>query len=80
MAWNTSTPSAAIPVSCAIGLEVLSIIQDEDLQQNALNTGRYWIERLRELSARFPLIGQVRGAGLFLGIELVRNRDDARAS
>jgi len=63
------------PVSCAIGLEVLSIIQDEGLQQNALNTGHYWIERLRELRARFPLIGQVRGAGLFLGIELVRDRD-----
>ncbi len=61
------------PVSCAIGLEVLSIIQDEDLQQNALNTGRYWIKRLRELSTRFPIIGQVRGSGLFLGIELVRN-------
>ncbi len=63
------------PVACAIGLEVLSIIQDEDLQRNALNTGRDWMERLRELSARFPIIGQVRGAGLFLGIELVRNKD-----
>ena len=63
------------PVACAIGREVLSIIQDEDLQRNALNTGRYWIKRLRELSARFPIIGQVRGAGLFLGIELVRNSE-----
>ena len=63
------------PVSCAIGLEVLAIIQDHDLQRNALNTGCYWIKRLRELSARFPIIGQARGSGLFLGIELVRNRD-----
>lgn len=63
------------PVSCAIGLEVLSIIQDEGLQRNALNTGRYWIERLRELSARFPVIGQVRGAGLFLGVELIRDSE-----
>ena len=62
------------PVSCAIGLEALSIIQDERLQQNALEVGSYWIERLRELSARFPIIGQVRGSGLFLGIELVRDR------
>ena len=62
------------PVSCAIGLETLSIIQDEDLQQNARETGGYWIKRLRELSARFPIMGQARGSGLFLGIELVRNR------
>ena len=61
------------PVSCAIGLEVLNIIADEELQDNALQTGKYWIERLRDLSARFPIIGQVRGAGLFLGIELIRN-------
>lgn len=63
------------PVACAIGLEVLSIIQDEDLQRRALHTGRYWIERLGNLSARFPIIGQVRGSGLFLGIELVRDRE-----
>ena len=61
------------PVSCAIGMEVLSIIQDEDLLRSARDIGAYWIERLRELSERFPIIGQVRGAGLFLGIELVRD-------
>lgn len=54
---------------------MLSIIQDEDLQRRALHTGRYWIERLGNLSARFPIIGQVRGSGLFLGIELVRDRE-----
>ena len=63
------------PVSCAIGTEVLRIIADEGLQQNALETGQYWMERLRELSEPYPLIGQVRGSGLFLGIDLVRDRD-----
>ena len=63
------------PVSCAIGTEVLRIIADDRLQQNALETGQYWMERLRELSEPYPLIGQVRGSGLFLGIELVRDRD-----
>ena len=61
------------PVSCAIGLEVLSVIQDEGLQQNAQDVGGYWMQRLRELSERYPIIGQARGAGLFLGIELVRD-------
>ena len=62
------------PVSCAIGLEVLSIIEDEELQQNADETGAYWMDRLRALSVDYPIIGQVRGSGLFLGIELVRDR------
>ena len=63
------------PVSCAIGSEVLRIIADDDLQQNARDTGAYWLERLGALSEDYPLIGQARGAGLFLGIELVRDRD-----
>ena len=63
------------PVSCAIGLAVLRIIKDEELQRNALATGVHWMERLRALSARYPIIGQARGSGLFLGIELVRNRE-----
>ncbi len=62
------------PVSCAIGLEVLRIIQDEGLQRRALEIGEYWLARLRALGERFPLIGHVRGAGLFLGVELVRDR------
>ncbi len=61
------------PVACVIGLEALRIVQDEGLQRNALEVGAYWIERLRALSARFPIIGQVRGSGLFLGVELVRD-------
>ncbi len=61
------------PVACAIGLEVLNIIGDEHLQQNAFDTGAYWMERLRDLKAEHPIIGHVRGAGLFLGIELIRN-------
>lgn len=59
------------PVSCAIGLEVLKIIREEGLQENALHTGNYLQTGLQNLSSRFPLIGDVRGAGLFLGIELV---------
>ncbi|MEZ4699353.1 MAG: aminotransferase class III-fold pyridoxal phosphate-dependent enzyme [Rhodothermales bacterium] len=63
------------PVSCAAGLAVLDVIRDEDLQQHALDTGRYFLERLRDLMRRHPAIGDVRGLGLFIGIEFVTDRD-----
>ncbi|MBK7477066.1 MAG: aminotransferase class III-fold pyridoxal phosphate-dependent enzyme [Haliscomenobacter sp.] len=59
------------PVSCAIGLEVLHVIQDEHLQQNAQETGAYLTEGLKALQGQHPIIGDVRGPGLFLGFELV---------
>ncbi len=61
------------PVSCAIGLEVLKVVREEGLQQNALETGDYLTKGLRELAARHPVLGDVRGPGLFLGIELIKN-------
>jgi 4-aminobutyrate aminotransferase-like enzyme len=53
---------------------VLDIIRDERLQENALDAGGYLMGRLRESAVRHPLIGDVRGLGLFIGIELVRDR------
>jgi 4-aminobutyrate aminotransferase-like enzyme len=61
------------PVSCAIGLEVLSIMQEEDMQRKARDIGAYWVKRLADVAVTFPIIGQVRGSGLFLGIDLVRD-------
>ncbi len=59
------------PVSCAIGTEVLRTVKREKLQENALNVGEYLKTELKALSKEFPIIGDVRGQGLFLGIELV---------
>lgn len=62
------------PVSCAIGLAVLDVVEGEGLQQRAHELGGVFLEGLRDLAMRHSLIGDVRGLGLFLGIELVRDQ------
>ena len=59
------------PVSCAIATEVLRTVKREKLQENALEVGEFLKSELNILSKEFPIIGEVRGQGLFLGIELV---------
>lgn len=59
------------PVACAAGMAVLDVIARENLQANANDVGRYLRGGLRELSERHPLIADVRGAGLFVGVEIV---------
>lgn len=59
------------PVSCAIGLSVLDVLAKENLQQHALETGQHLKQKLLELQRKYPVMGEVRGTGLFLGIELV---------
>ncbi|GLX86084.1 aminotransferase [Thalassotalea loyana] len=62
------------PVSCAIGTAVLDVIEQEGLREHAHTTGLYFKNKLIELQQRFDLIGDVRGLGLFIGVELVENR------
>ena len=71
------------PVSAEIGLSVLDVLADERLQRQALIRGEQLLTGLRELAARHAGVGDVRGAGLFLGVELVaggRRPDPGRAA
>lgn len=61
-------------VSVAAGLAVLDVLRDEPLQQNALVIGERMLAGLRSIAPKHAMIGDVRGAGLFLGVELVRDR------
>lgn len=62
------------PVSCAAGLAVLDIIENEKLQENALEIGLYLNQKLEMLSVKHEVIGDVRGEGLFKAVELVADR------
>jgi 4-aminobutyrate aminotransferase-like enzyme/Ser/Thr protein kinase RdoA (MazF antagonist) len=62
-------------VSCAVGLATLSVTLEENLQSHALRVGARLLEALRRLAGRYTIVGDVRGSGLFLGVELVRDRE-----
>jgi 4-aminobutyrate aminotransferase-like enzyme len=63
------------PVSSVVGLTVLQLLESEGLQQNALEIGDHLKARINALATKHPLIGTVHGSGLYMGIELVRDRE-----
>jgi len=85
--WTIATPEVADafpgltfstfggnPVSCAVGLAVINVIEEDDLKTNARVVGDYLKQRMLELQEKHAIIGDVRGMGLMLGIELVKDR------
>lgn len=60
------------PVSCAIGLSVLEVMEEEKLQENAKTVGDFYLSLFKELREDFSCIGDVRGSGLFIGVEIVK--------
>lgn len=63
------------PVACAVGKAVLDALEQDALPQNAVETGEYVTQGLRELQQKFPMIGEVRSLGMFFAVELVLDRD-----
>uniref|UniRef100_A0A8D2AY44 5-phosphohydroxy-L-lysine phospho-lyase n=1 Tax=Sciurus vulgaris TaxID=55149 RepID=A0A8D2AY44_SCIVU len=61
------------PVSCAVGLAVLDVLEKEQLQTHATCVGSFLMELLRQQKAKHPIIGDVRGVGLFIGVDLVKD-------
>ena len=66
------------PVSAAVGNAVLDVIEDDGLQANAAAVGSVLIDGLQDLAGDHEAIGDVRGAGLFIGVELVTDRTTQR--
>ncbi|MEP7371977.1 MAG: aminotransferase class III-fold pyridoxal phosphate-dependent enzyme [Chitinophagaceae bacterium] len=62
------------PVSMSAGIAVLKTIQEEELQQHALEVGNHLMDGLKRLMNKHPVIGDVRGHGLFIGVEMIRNQ------
>jgi 4-aminobutyrate aminotransferase-like enzyme/Ser/Thr protein kinase RdoA (MazF antagonist) len=62
-------------VSCAVGLAVLDVVQEERLQEHAQRVGASLLQRLHAAVGSHPLVGDIRGSGLFLGVELVKDRE-----
>jgi 4-aminobutyrate aminotransferase-like enzyme len=74
--FNTTAGS---PVAAAVGQAVLDVIEREKLMENAVSVGGYLKQRLTHMSAQHPQIGDVRGAGFYIGVELLRCGDRSAA-
>jgi ethanolamine-phosphate phospho-lyase len=64
------------PVSCAIGLAVLDVIEEECLMNNAEKLGEIFIDGFNDLKNQYSIIGDVRGRGLFIGVEIIKKHDN----
>jgi len=71
--WNFTT--AANPVSCKAALATIKIIEDEKLLKHTLEISQYTKERFNQMKKKYEIIGDVRGVGLSIGVDLVANRD-----
>ncbi|XP_043768377.1 5-phosphohydroxy-L-lysine phospho-lyase isoform X3 [Cervus elaphus] len=61
------------PVSCAVGLAVLDVLEKEQLQAHAACVGSFLMELLGQQKAKHPILGDVRGVGLFIGVDLIKD-------
>ncbi len=71
--WHPLTFSGN-PISCAAGSAVIDVILKDKADEKATVMGRFWSQRLNEIKEDHPIIGDVRGPGLYFGVELVKDR------
>jgi 4-aminobutyrate aminotransferase-like enzyme len=72
---SASTSYGGNPMACAAALASIEVIQEENINERATQLGDILMKRMREMEARHPIIGEVRGVGCLLGIELVKDKE-----
>jgi 4-aminobutyrate aminotransferase len=78
MDWESGSHANTMggnPVACAAGVQVIGTIRDERLLENATRQGTYIMKRLKEMQQKYSIIGDVRGKGLMVGAELVKDQE-----
>ena len=63
------------PIQCRVGMEVLSILKEEKLAENSDKIGGYLMRRLKEVQKQSRVLGDVRGKGLMIGLEIVKDKE-----
>jgi len=71
---SASTSYGGNPMACAAALASIEVIEEENLCERATHLGEILLKRMKEMEARYPIIGEVRGMGCLLGIELVKDK------
>jgi 4-aminobutyrate aminotransferase-like enzyme len=71
---SASTSYGGNPMACAAALASIEVIEEENLLENALRLEKYFLKRMNQMKASHPIIGDVRGKGCLLGMELVKDR------
>jgi len=78
MDWENASHASTLggnPVACAAAVQVIDIIREEKLLENTTRQGTYFLKRLKELQQKYPIIGDVRGKGLMIGVEFVKDQE-----
>jgi len=73
--WEAGFTLMATPAVCAGSLAMLEVMEEEDLGKNSTEIGAHMVARLNDMKERYSIIGDVRGLGLMIGVELVKDRE-----
>ena len=76
----TFTTYGGNPIAMAVGREVLRVIDDEKLQENSYEMGKILMKGLKEIQSRVHTVGDVRGSGLMVGVEIVQDQESNEPS